>query len=191
MARCKLALEPDRNKNAMIKNDMSKLHDCFLAELAEIYDAEQQLTLALPKLAEAAEHEELKEAFMSHHDQTEEHVRRLEEVFEILGEKAAIRKSKAMQGLIAEVDGRIEEGLGDASLICAAQKIEHYEIAAYGCLRTWAKLLDDDESANLLEETLDEETDADEHLTSLAIQIVNMDDREPEPSAKGRGGTRG
>lgn len=166
---------------------MSKLDDCFLAELADIFDAEKQLVKALPKMAEAAEHEELKEAIMSHHSQTEEHVRRCEEVFELLGEKAPNERCKAMQGLIAEVDERIDEDLGDAALICAAQKIEHYEIASYGSLRTWAKLLDEDEAANLLEEILDEETDADEHLTSLAVQIVNLDARETEHAVKGDG----
>jgi ferritin-like metal-binding protein YciE len=168
---------------------MSKLTDCFLTELATIYDAEKQLTKALPKMAQAAEHEELKEAFMSHHAKTEEHVSRLEEVFELLGDKTPSQKCKAMQGLIAEIEGRIREELGDASLICAAQKIEHYEIAAYGCLCSWAKLLDYDEAANLLEETLDEETDTDEHLTSLAVQIVNLDAREAEHAGKGGSST--
>src|SRR5580658_9189236 len=164
---------------------MSKLNDCFLTELADIYDAEKQLTKALAKMANAAEHEELKEAFESHHAKTEDHVLRLEEVFELLGDKAPSQKCRAMQGLVAEIDARIKDELGDASLICAAQKIEHYEIAAYGCLRTWAKLLDYDEASSLLEETLDEETDADEHLTSLAVQIVNLDARETEHAGKG------
>jgi ferritin-like metal-binding protein YciE len=159
---------------------MSKLNDCFDTELADIYDAEQLLIKALQKMALAAEHEELKEAFLSHRAKTEDHVRRLEEVFEILGDKIPGQKCKAMRGLIAETDHLIEEDLGDASLVCAAQKIQHYEIASYGCLRTWAKLLDFDEAANLLEENLDEETDADEHLTSLAVQIVNLDAREAE-----------
>jgi len=169
---------------------MNKLNDCFLAELADIYDAEKQLTKALPKMAQAAEHEELKEALLSHRDKTEEHVRRLEEVFEILGAKAPGQRCKAIQGLMAEIEGRMDEDLGDASLICAAQKIEHYEIATYGCLKTWAKLLDHDEAASLLEETLDEESDVDEHLTSIAVQIVNLDAREAEHAGKGGGATR-
>jgi ferritin-like metal-binding protein YciE len=164
---------------------MSKLNDCFLTELSHIYDAEKQLLKALPKMADATEHEELSEAFTSHQDQTEDHVRRLEEVFELLGEKPTIQKCKAVQGLIAESEALIDEDLGDAALICAAQRIEHYEIATYGCLRTWAKLLDYEDAANLLEETLDEENDADEHLTSLAVQIVNLDAREPEHADKG------
>ena len=164
---------------------MSKLNDCFMTELADIYDAEKQLTKALPKLAQAAEHGELKEAFTSHLDKTEEHVNRLEEIFELLGDTPPDQNCKAMQGLLAEIEGRIRGKLGDASLICGAQKIEHYEIAAYGCLRSWAKLLDYDEAANLLEETLDEESETDEHLTSLAVQIVNLDAREAEHAGKG------
>jgi ferritin-like metal-binding protein YciE len=166
---------------------MSKLNDCFLTELAEIYDAENQLIKALPKMAEAAEHDELKEAFISHRDKTEVHVGRLEEVFELLSEKVPTQKCKAMQGLLAEIDARVGHNLGDASLICGAQKIEHYEIAAYGCLRSWAKLLDYDEASSLLEENLDEESEADEHLTSLAVQIINLDARETEHAARGGG----
>ncbi|MGO8701315.1 MAG: ferritin-like domain-containing protein [Limisphaerales bacterium] len=164
---------------------MSKLNDCFLAELADIYDAENQLAKALPKMAEAADHPELKEAFLAHQSKTEEHVRRMEEVFEMLGEKAEGHESKSMRALIAEGERGVTEELGDALLICVAQKIEHYEMACYGCLRAWAKLLDYDDAANLIEETLDEETDADEHLTSLAVQIINLDARENEPAAKG------
>jgi ferritin-like metal-binding protein YciE len=186
-ARRRLATGSDRNNKHNGLDIMSKLNDCFLAELADIYDAEKQLIKALPKMARAAEHEELSEAFTSHHAQTEEHVRRLDEVFELMGDKVPTQKCKAMQGLIAEIDERIDEELGDASLICGAQKVEHYEIAAYGCLRTWAKLLDHDEAANLLEETLDEESDADEHLTSLAVRIVNLDAREPEHATKDGG----
>jgi ferritin-like metal-binding protein YciE len=164
---------------------MSLLNDCFLAELAAIYDAENQLVKALPKMAEGAEHQELKEAFLAHHSKTEEHVRRLEEVFEMLGEKTDGQECKTMQALIAEGEQRKEQRLGDALLICIAQKIEHFEMASYGCLRSWAKLLDYDDAASLIEETLDDETDADEHLTSLAVQIINLDARENEPAAKG------
>lgn len=163
---------------------MSKLNECFLAELAQMYEAESQLIKALPKMADASEHQELKETFLSHASRTEEHARRIEEVFEILGEKAEGEECKSMQALIAEGEQRIDEEMGDALLICVAQKIEHYEMAAYGCLRAWAKLLDYDDAASLIEETLDEETDADEHLTSLAVQIINLDARENEPAAK-------
>jgi ferritin-like metal-binding protein YciE len=159
---------------------MSPLYDTFLAELEDIYDVEKQLIKALPKMAEAATHLELKEAFRAHLEQTQEHIRRVEKIFEILGEKAVSRKSRPMQSLITESTELIEEDFGDASLICAAQKIEHYEIASYGCLRSWAQFLDMDDPANLLEETLDEENAADEHLTSLAVQVINLDEEVEE-----------
>ncbi len=163
---------------------MSKLYDCLLMELAEIHDAEKQLTKALPGMAQTARHEELQTAFLLHRDETLEHVRRIEKVFQILGEKIPGQKCKAMLCLIAECQRCIDDGLGDASLICAAQKIEHYEIATYGCLRSWAQFLEMTEAANLMEETLDEEGDADGHLTSLAVQIINLEAGEPEHTAK-------
>jgi ferritin-like metal-binding protein YciE len=159
---------------------MSKLYKCLETELAEIYDAEKQLTKTLLKLANSARHDELKSAFFSHQVRTEEHVRRLEKVFGILEIRVASRKCRAMQALIAECEARIDDDLGDAALICAAQKIEHYELATYGCLRSWAQLMDFDEAADLIEETLDDENDADEHLTALAVQIVNLDAGDPE-----------
>jgi ferritin-like metal-binding protein YciE len=153
---------------------MSKLYECFVIELADIYDAEKQLAKALSKMADAAQHDELKTAFRSHQAQTEEHARRIEKVFAVLGEKVISRKCRAMQGIIAESEERINKCLGDAALVCAAQKIEHYEIATYGCLRSWAQLMDNDDAADLIEATLDEENDTDEHLTSLAVQIINL-----------------
>lgn len=159
---------------------MSKLRETFLEEAADIYDAEKQLIKALPKMARAAEHPELKEAFESHLSETEEHVRRLERIFEIFGNKARAKKCKAMLGLVAEGEERISDEAGDAALICAAQKVEHYEIAGYGCLRTWASLLDEEEAADLLQETFDEENAADEHLTSLAVQMINSAENEAE-----------
>jgi ferritin-like metal-binding protein YciE len=159
---------------------MSKLYNCLETELAEIYDAEKQLTKALLKIADSAQHDEVKTALFSHQVKTEVHVRRLEKVFEVLGIKIISRKCKAMQALIAECEARIDDNLGDAALICAAQKIEHYEVATYGCLRNWAQLMDFDEAADLIEETLDDENDADEHLTALAVQIVNLDAGDPD-----------
>jgi len=159
---------------------MSKLFNCLENELAEIYDAEKQLTKALLKIANSAQHDELKTAFFSHQAKTEGHVRRLEIVFGILGIKISDRRCRAMQALIAECEARIAENLGDAALICAAQKIEHYEVATYGCLRSWSQLMDFDEAADLIEETLDDENDADEHLTALAVQIVNPDAGDPD-----------
>jgi ferritin-like metal-binding protein YciE len=159
---------------------MSKLRETFLDEAADLYDAEKQLTKALPKMAKAAEHPELKEAFESHLTETQEHVLRLERVFEIFNHKPKTKKCKAMQGLTAEGEERISDDAGDAALICAAQKVEHYEIAGYGCLRTWASLLEEDEAADLLQETFDEENAADEHLTSLAVQMINAAENEAD-----------
>src|SRR5215467_375850 len=110
---------------------MSTLRETFLMDLADIYDAEKQLVKALPKMAKAAQNEDLREGFEEHLEQTEEHVQRAEQVFEHLGQKAKARKCKAMAGLLEEGQERIREKAGDAALIAAAQKVEHYEIAAY------------------------------------------------------------
>jgi ferritin-like metal-binding protein YciE len=152
---------------------MSKLRETFLDELSDIYDAEHQLTKALPKLAKAAEDETLKEAFESHLEETENHIQRLEEVFEIFGEKAKGKKCKAMKGLVEEGEELIKEDAGDAGLICGAQKVEHYEIATYGSLATWAEILGEKDAAKLLNETLDEEKAADDKLTEIAESVVN------------------
>src|SRR6476646_7777735 len=130
---------------------MNKLRETFLDELADLYDAEKQIVKALPKMAKAAEHEDLRSAFESHLEETEEHINRLERVFEQLGEKPRSKKCKGMQGLLEEGHDLIKDKEGDAALICAAQKVEHYEIAAYGSLRSWAALLDKREAAELLE----------------------------------------
>jgi ferritin-like metal-binding protein YciE len=159
---------------------MSSLRETFVTELADLYDAEKQLLKALPKMAKAASEEELKEAFQSHLEETQQHVQRLEQVFEIFEEPAKGKKCKAMQGLIAEGDELIQEKEGDAALICAAQKVEHYEIASYGSLCAWARLLEEDQAADLLEETLDEEKAADEKLTSIAETTVNAGEGEEE-----------
>src|SRR5437868_8539155 len=135
---------------------MSELRETFVEELKDIYDAERQLLKALPKMAKAAQNEELKEAFESHLEETEEHVNRLEQVFKVMGESVKAKKCKAMQGLIEEGEEIIKEEEGDAALICAAQKVENYEIASYGSLEAWAKLLEEGEAVRLLEETLSE-----------------------------------
>lgn len=147
---------------------MNTLQETFLEELADIYDSEKQLTKALPKMAEAAQFEELKEAFEEHLEETKTHMERLEQVFEIFGEEAKGQKCKAMKGIIEEGEELIKDEAGDAGLICAAQKVEHYEIATYGSLLAWAEKLGKDEAARLLEETLDEEKAADEKLNNLA-----------------------
>src|SRR5207248_109784 len=134
------------------ETEMSKLRETFLDELADLYDAEKQLLKALPKMAKAAEHEELKAAFELHLEETEEHVNRLEQVFKVMGESVKAKKCKGMQGLIEEGEENIKEEEGDAALICAAQKVEHYEIASYGSLEAWAKLLEEEQAVELLQE---------------------------------------
>ena len=159
---------------------MSKLREVFLDELADLYDAEKQLVKALPKMARAAEHEDLRTAFESHLEQTEQHVNRLEQVFEQFGEKPRGKKCKAMQGLVEEGQELIKEKEGDAALICAAQKVEHYEIAAYGSLQAWARLMQEEEAAELLGETLEEEKAANAKLTETAEGAINQEENERE-----------
>ena len=158
---------------------METLQELYLEQLKDIYDAENQLMKALPKMAKAATNEELRAAFEQHLEQTQEHVSRLEQIFEELGEKAKGQKCKGMQGLLEEAKDMMEEDADedvmDAALICGAQKVEHYEIAAYGTLRTYAEMLGFDDQADLLQETLDEEKDTDENLTELAVSCVNLE----------------
>ena len=159
---------------------MSTLRETFLEELADIYDAEKQILKALPKMAQAAQHEDLRHAFEEHLEQTESQVERLEQVFEVVGEEAKSKGCKAMEGILKEGDEVVKEQQGDAALICAAQKVEHYEIASYGSLQSWARLLGEDEAADLLEETLDEERDTDERLTEVAETAINVEEAEEE-----------
>src|SRR5437868_4555434 len=165
---------------------MSDLRETFVEELKDIYDAERQLLKALPKMAKAAEHEELKEAFEAHLEETEEHVNRLEQVFKVMGESVKAKKCKAMQGLIEEGEEIIKQEEGDAALICAAQKVEHYEMASYGSLESWAKLLEEEQAVELLQETLSEEKSADEKLTGIAENTVNVEEREGEHAGQRR-----
>ncbi len=157
---------------------MSTLRETFLDELADIYDAEKQLVKALPKMAKAAKNQELKQGFQTHLEETEGHVERLEQVFEQFGAKAKAKKCKAMKGLIEEGEDLIDDEEGDAALICAAQKVEHYEIAAYGSLKSWAELLGEEDAANLLDETLNEEKATDDKLTEVAESAINPDESE-------------
>jgi ferritin-like metal-binding protein YciE len=124
-------------------------------------------------MAKAAENDELRSAFEEHQSQTEEHVARLEKVFEIFEEAPKGKKCKAMAGLIEEAKDLIEEEEGDAALIAAAQKAEHYEISAYGTLSAWGEALGESEAVDILQETLEEESDTDEKLTSIAESVVN------------------
>lgn len=157
---------------------MNALRETFLQELADLYDAEKQLVKGLPKMAKAAENEQLREGFEEHLEQTQEHVQRLEQVFEHFGEKAKARKCRGMAGLLEEGQERIKEKAGDAALICAAQKVEHYEIAAYGSLKSWAEFMNEDDAVELLEQTLDEEKTTDDKLTELAETVVNEQESE-------------
>jgi ferritin-like metal-binding protein YciE len=157
---------------------MGNLRETFIDELRDLFDAEKQLLKALPKLAKAAENEELKAAFEEHIEQTEGQVARLEEVFQLFDQAARGKKCAGMAGLIEEADEKIEEEAGDAALICAAQKAEHYEMASYGSLAAWASLLGEEDVVALLEENLNEEKETDEKLTEIAESIVNVEEEE-------------
>jgi ferritin-like metal-binding protein YciE len=172
---------------------LSSLEDLFIDELKDLYSAETQLTKALPKMAKAATSKELKVGFEKHLKQTERHVQRLEQICEELEVSPKGKKCKAMEGLIEEgsevIDEDAEPEVKDAALIAAAQRVEHYEIAGYGCVRTYAKLLGHSSAMKLLQQTLDEEGDTDKTLTKLA-EAINVEAEEPdedeEPPAKAR-----
>lgn len=155
------------------------LHDAFIMELRDAYDAEKQLIKALPKMAKAASTEGLRDALEQHLEETREHVTRLEQVFGTLGEKVKGKHCEGIAGIIEEGQSTLAEDLDDAALdaciIAAGQRAEHYEMAAYGTLVAWARAMGHDEAAELLQETLDEEKAADETLTSLAEGGINED----------------
>ena len=159
---------------------MSKLRDSFVDELRDLLDAEKQLLKALPKMAKAAENEELQTAFEKHQKETEGQIKRLEQVFKEFGETPRGKKCKGMEGLIEEAKELIEEEEGDAALIAAAQKSEHYEISAYGTLAAWAKALGEQKAQKLLAQTLEEEKATDEKLTEIAETIINEQESEEE-----------
>lgn len=154
---------------------MKTLQALFVDEVKDVYDAEHQLTKALPKMAKAASSPELKAAFEQHLQQTEGHITRLESVFKALDLKPTRKTCKAMKGLVEEGSEVIEEdgdeAVKDAALIGAAQRVEHYEIAAYGTIRTFAETLGYTDAIDLLQQTLDEEKQTDENLTELASNI--------------------
>jgi ferritin-like metal-binding protein YciE len=156
---------------------LDTLKTLYLNELRDLYNAENQLVKALPKLAKAASSEKLKEAFEKHLEQTKSHVERLEEVFKEADEKPKGKTCQGMKGIIEEGSEILQkdgnESVIDAGIIVAAQKAEHYEIASYGSVRTFAQLLGKDRSAELLQTTLNEESEANEVLTRLADDIVN------------------
>ena len=150
------------------------LQELFVEELRDVYDAEKQITKALPKMAKAVESDELRAAFEEHLEITRMQINRLEEVFKSLGLAARGKTCEAMKGLLEEGQSHMEELEGstlEAALIGAAQRVEHYEIAAYGTLATWAELLGYQDAKDLLGQTLEEEKEADEKLTGIAGQI--------------------
>ena len=157
---------------------IDSLDDLYVDQLADIYDAEKRLVKALPKMAQKASTPELRSAFEDHVQKTRHHVERLEEIFQELGRDATAKKCKAMMGLISEgkdiLDKDIDPKIRDAGIVAAAQKVEHYEIAAYGTLRTLAETRGDRRAAQLLQETLNEEKEADHKLTVVAESSINM-----------------
>jgi ferritin-like metal-binding protein YciE len=157
---------------------IASMEDLFLDQLRDLYHAEKQLVKALPKMAKNSNSVDLRSAFEDHLQQTEEHVHRLERVFERLSSRAKTKKCLAMEGLVQEgqelIDAEPPAEILDAGLICAAQKVEHYEIAAYGTLITWAHQLGNHDCADILKQTLDEERAADEKLTNLAESNINQ-----------------
>lgn len=166
---------------------MKTMDSLFMAELADMYDAENRLSKALPKLAKRATHEELRDTFEAHLAETEEHIAKLERVFRLFDKSAKGKKCEAIVGLLKESDEIAAENKSsptiNAALIAAAQKVEHYEIASYGTLREWAEQLGNEKAAEILQEILDEEKAADEKLTEVArrrcnesAQITNSDE---------------
>jgi ferritin-like metal-binding protein YciE len=158
--------------------EMSDLRDLYIDELRDLYNAEKQLVRALPKMAKSASDDQLRQAFETHLEETKGHVERLEQIFDKLGKKPGGKTCKAMQGLVEEGKEKMEEDAEpevlDAGLISAAQRVEHYEIAGYGTVRTYAKLLGDEQAARLLQKTLDEEGETDKKLTQLAESSINV-----------------
>ena len=168
-----------RSASTAQKSDETMLKELFIDELKDIYWAEKHLTKALPKMAKAATSQELSSAFQTHLEQTEGHIERVEQVFELLEQTARAKKCEAMEGLVKEAQGLLEElpkgtMVRDAGLIIAAQKVEHYEIAAYGSLVQLAKTMGENEIADILAQTLEEEKQTDILLTELAVSGINI-----------------
>jgi ferritin-like metal-binding protein YciE len=156
-----------------------KLNDLFLDTLKDIYFAERQILKNLPKMAKAAKSAELKKAFLTHRDQTEQHVERLQEVFELIGRRAQAKTCEAIKGILEEGEEIMEEYNGsealDAGLLAAGQAVEHYEMSRYGTRKTWASQLGLKDAVSLLDETLQEEKQTDALLSSLAESSVNQE----------------
>jgi ferritin-like metal-binding protein YciE len=157
---------------------IENLQNLFIEQLRDLYDGEQQITKALPKLIGKANNPELQDALQEHLDVTNKQIQRLDQIFKTLGEKASGETCKGMKGVLAEGDSVVgdaeDNAVRDASIIASAQRVEHYEIAGYGTVRTYAKLLGKNDIANLLEQTLEEEKEADRTLSEIA-ESVNVE----------------
>lgn len=156
---------------------LQNMHDLFVRELSDLHSSESQILDALPRMAGAAQSDQLREAFERHVAQTEVHRERLDQVFQMLDATPSGEKCRGMAGLLAEgamlLDGEPRSEILDAALIGAAQRVEHYEIAGYGCARTYARILGLDDGVRLLQQTLDEEGQTDHALTRLAESTIN------------------
>lgn len=163
---------------ALFNYEFNNLNDLFVQQLKDLYDGEMQLTEALPLMAEAATSSQLKNAFQSHFRETQGHVQRLEQVFRALNQEPQRESCPAMKGMIKEGNDAIkakgDPNVRDAALIAAAQRVEHYEMAGYGSVRTFAQQLGRDDLARILQQTLEEEGAADKKLTSIAESNVNQ-----------------
>ncbi len=164
---------------------INSFEELLVHEMRELYDAEQHITKALPKMIKAASSQELRAAFQDHLEVTKVHVGRLEEAFGALGQPIKSETCKGVKGLVDEgeaiIDEKADPAVKDAALIVAAQKIEHYEVASYGSVRTWARMLGHERVADLFDRTLQEEKDADQKLTALAESAINVRAREHAP----------
>ncbi len=183
-------MEERRKTQLKLKENMAlnSLRELWIEEMRDLYNAENQLLKALPKMAKKASSPQLTKAFESHLGETKTHVDRLEQIFDALGTKPTGKVCKAMKGLVEEGSEMIKEkgaaSVIDAGLIAAAQRVEHYEMAGYGVCRTFAGILGEDEAEDLLQETLDEEGAADEKLTEIAESTVNDEAEDAEEEAK-------
>ena len=158
---------------------LESLYELYLLELSDLYSAEKQIVKALPKMIEKTASPALRQALENHLEETQGHVERLEQVFEMHGESPQREKCKGMEGVLDEGDELVGKdaipAVRDAAIISAAQRVEHYEMAAYGTVRTWAEQLGHDRAAAVLQETLDEEEAADEKLTDIAASQINIE----------------
>jgi ferritin-like metal-binding protein YciE len=166
---------------------MNTLQDLYLDELRDLLSAESQILKALPKMAKQAKSPELQQAFENHLEETQGHVERLNQIFENMGQRAKAKKCKGIEGILEEGKDFMDEAetdeVMDAGLIASAQRVEHYEMAAYGIVRTYAKLLGDGEAAKLLQQTLDEEGEANKKLISLAENGINAEAQHAQAEA--------